>query len=141
MKASRCLVLLAVLFLCAASGLAANVSGSWTGQFASDMNPSNVHKFVLDLKLDGSKLTGTMGFCKQDCTNPMGKVALEDGKFGGDTISFGIDTDAKDIPHIDFQGTASGDSINFIVTGKAPDCGGAECRIGQGSAMRTNPHQ
>lgn len=137
MKTPRCLALLAVLFVCAASALAAAVTGSWTGQFASDANPTNVHKYVLDLKVDGAKLNGTMGFCKQDCSNPMGKGALEDGKVDGDTISFGMDTDAKEVPHIDFQGTVSGDSINFVVTGKTADCGGAECRIGQGSATRT----
>jgi hypothetical protein len=137
MKASRCLAFLAVLFLCAASALAADVSGSWTGQFAPDMNPSNVHKFVLDLKVDGAKITGTMSFCRQDCSNPTGKVALQDGKTDGDRISFAIDTDAQDVPHIDFQGTVTGDSIQFIVSGKVPNCApGTSCQIGQGSATR-----
>lgn len=142
MKVSRCLAFLAVLFLCAGSALAADVSGSWTGQFAPDMNPSNVHKFVLDLKADGAKLTGTMTFCRGDCSNPMGKVALENGKVDGDTISFGIDTDARDVPHIDFQGTVTGDSITFVVSGKAPNCASdASCQIGRGSATRTaSPH-
>jgi len=141
MKTSRFAASLLILFLCAASVLAADVTGSWAGQFASDMNPTNAHKFVLDLKTDGARLTGTMGFCRQDCTNPMGKVALQDGKVDGSTISFGIDTDAKDVPHIDFRGTVSGDSISFVVMGKAPDCGGAECKIGEGSATRsTSPH-
>jgi hypothetical protein len=77
------------------------------------MNPQNVHYFVLDLKADGAKLMGTMGFCKSDCGTPAGKLMIEDGK-------------------------VDGDSIQFVVSGKAPDCGGFECQIGQGSAIRTN---
>ena len=142
MKPSHCLAFLAVLFLCAASALAADVGGTWTGQFAPDMNPSNVHKFMLNLKAEGDKLTGTMVFCRGDCSNPMGKVAIENGKVNGDAISFGIDTDAQDVPHIDFQGTVTGDSITFVVSGKAPNCApDTSCQIGQGSATRTtSPH-
>lgn len=143
MKTSRfVIVVVAIFFACAVSAFATDVTGAWTGQFAPDMNPSNAHKFVLDLKVDGTKLSGTMGFCRQDCTNPTGKVVLQNGRVDGDVISFGIDTDAQDVPHIDFQGTVTGNSINFIVSGKAPNCApDTSCQIGQGSATRsTSPH-
>ena len=133
------MILSAIFALSAVSLFAADVDGSWNGQFAPSMNPANVHKFILELKADGGKLTGTMAFCHPDCSNPTGTLAIEDGKIDGDTISFGIDTEAQDVPHIDFQGTVNGASISFIVSGKAPNCAnGSGCQIGTGSATRTN---
>lgn len=136
MKPLSCLTVVLVLAICAAPSLAADTNGRWTGSFAPDMNPQNIHYFVLDLKADGAKLAGTMGFCKSDCGTPLGTLPIKDGKIDGDTISFGIDTDAKDVPHIDFQGTITGDSIQFVVSGKAPDCPESSCKIGRGSATR-----
>ncbi len=52
---------LACVGLCAASALAADISGTRTGSFARSMNPGNVHYFVLDLKGDGTKLISTVG--------------------------------------------------------------------------------
>lgn len=133
---SSWVVLVVALALSAGALFAADISGLWTGSFAPGMNPQNVHPFLLNLKVDGPKLTGTMTFCKGDCSHPMGALAIEDGKVDGDTISFDIQTDATDVPHIDFQGTITDDSIQFVVSGKAPGCGGSECQIGQGSATR-----
>lgn len=134
MKPISRLIVVLVLAICAAPSFAADANGTWVGSFAPDMNPQNVHYFVLELKPDGAKLTGTMGFCKSDCGTPTGTLPIQNGKIDGNTISFGIDTDAKDVPHIDFQGTMSGDSFQFVVSGKTPDCPESSCKMGEGSA-------
>lgn len=136
MKLFSSLIVLLALVTCAAPALAADITGSWTGSFTAGMNPQNVHYFVLDLKADATKLTGTMGFCKGSCGTPMGAIPIQDGKVDGDTISFGIETDAKDVPHIDFQGKVTGDSIQFVLSGKPADCPESSCKIGEGSATR-----
>jgi hypothetical protein len=136
------LVCALVAFASLAGGLAAaGLSGTWSGSFSPAMNPQNIHRFILDLNADGAKLTGTMRFCQSDCSHTNGSIAIQDGKIEGDTILFGIDTDAKDVPHLDFRGTVTGDSIKFAVSGKAPDCDTSECQIGEGSATRTPPAQ
>jgi hypothetical protein len=138
MKIRGVFTLLALLVIFAGPSFAAGVDGTWVGQFAPDMNLSNSHPFVLDLKTDGSALTGTMWFCHPDCTQaPTGKVTIENGKVDGEKISFTIMTDASDVPQIDFQGMVEGDSISFVLSGKAPNCSTASCPIGHGSASRS----
>jgi len=88
------------------------------------------------MRSGGPVVRGTMIFCEGDCKTEKGRAPIQKGRIDGDTISFGIDTDAKDVPHIDFQGTITGDSIQFVVSGKAPDCSESSCKIGEGSATR-----
>jgi hypothetical protein len=124
------------LFLLAAistSLLAADVTGKWSGQFKLDIRET-VHPFTLDLKPDGSRLTGT--WCFVNCDAGGVKTDILDGTIDGDTISFGIPTDESDLPRLDFHGTVDGDTIKFDVTGTAIDCHEANCITGEGSATR-----
>ena len=89
--------------------------------------------FVMDLKLDGSALTGT--FCFRDCS--ANKQPIQNAKIAGDVISFSIVTDTRDVPQFDFQGTINGDEIKFVITGKAEQCGGSSCQIGTAAVTRT----
>ena len=57
-------------------------------------------------KVDGDKLTGTM-------TGPQGEVALQEGKFSGDQISF---TTTGGNAKILFQGTVAGNEIKMTRT-------------------------
>ena len=135
MKRVSRVVALFVFAACAASSFAADANGTWVGQFTFGMNPT-VHDFHLVLRSGGPVLVGTMIFCKGDCSAEVGRAPIKNGKIDGDTISFGIDTDAKDVPHIDFQGTVTGDSVQFVLSGKPADCPESSCKIGEGSATR-----
>jgi hypothetical protein len=110
---------------------AADASGKWTGQMVIGMDAKTI-PFVMDLKLDGSTLTGT--FCFRDCTG--NKQPIQNAKIVGDVVSFSIVTDTSDVPQFDFQGTISGDEIKFIIIGNAEQCGGSSCQIGTASATR-----
>ncbi|MGH9572156.1 MAG: hypothetical protein ACRD40_01310 [Candidatus Acidiferrales bacterium] len=135
MKPLSRLIILLILTICAAPSFAADANGTWVGQFTLGMNPT-VHPFHLVMRSGGPVLRGTMIFCDGNCKTEKGRAPIEDGKIDGYTISFGTDTDAKDVPHIDFQGTVTGDSIQFVVSGKSPDCPESSCKIGRGSATR-----
>ncbi len=111
---------------------AADITGKWTGQMVIGMDAKTI-PFVMDLKLDGSTLTGT--FCFRDCTG--NKQPLQNAKIAGDAISFSIVTGTSDVPQFDFQGTISGDEVKFIISGKAEQCGGSSCQIGTASVTRT----
>jgi hypothetical protein len=110
-----------------------DISGSWSGQIVFRAN-SQLHPIGLNLKADGAKLTGT--FCMNRCGSPNADIAIQNGKIDGDTISFHVALDAPDLPSMDVQGTAKGDTITLAVT-NAPECGGSSCQIGEGSATRT----
>lgn len=114
---------------------AGDVSGTWQGQLVLGQ-AKNVNPIVLSFKQDGQSLTGTISFCKGDCSTIGGSVAIENGKANGDSISFSFPTDAKDVPRMDLQGTVKDDSIEFVVNSNAPDCMAASCQIGTGMATR-----
>jgi hypothetical protein len=122
-----------LLLLCSLSTplSAADVTGRWTGQVVLGTAGKTI-PFVLNLKLDGSALTGT--FCFRDCGQDTQQI--RDAKINGDAISFSVVTDASDLPRIDFQGTISGDAIKFALNGSPSDCPMASCQVGDGTATR-----
>jgi len=94
-----CLMIIAL----AATALAADVAGKWTGQMPS-RGETVAATFVFNV--EGGKLTGTV-------SGPQGDVALQDGKVAGDKISFSMTGgNAK----ILFEGTVAGDEIKMTRT-------------------------
>jgi hypothetical protein len=91
------------IIMLAASMVAADLSGKWTGQVPA-RGEAVAATFVF--KVEGDKLTGTM-------TGPQGDVALQEGKVSGDKISFSTPGgNAK----ILFTGTVAGDEIKMTRT-------------------------
>ncbi len=111
--------------------LAADITGKWAGDMVLGPMGKTI-PFVLDLKLDGSALSGA--FCFRDCAQ--NKQPLLDAKIQGDIISFGVMTDTADVPRIDFRGAVTGDTLTFILSGSPDQCGGNKCEVGTGSAAR-----
>ena len=125
-----CLLLLAGI---SAPASAEGVSGKWNRQFQLDINGQTL-SFVLELKADGGKLTGT--FCTATCGATDQKSDILDGKVDGNDSSFGYPTGFPDLPRLNFKGVVSGDASKFDVTGTAADCPSPNCITGEGSATR-----
>ena len=94
----------AILALClAVSAFGADVTGKWK---ASAQSPDGQEmQIVFNLKLDGSKVTGTV-------QGPMGETAISEGKLDGDAISFNVEMNDMKIVH---KGTVSGDEMKLKV--------------------------
>jgi hypothetical protein len=131
----RVVAVVVMLGVVAIPGWAGDVNGAWTGQLVTGQ-VHNAHAMLLNLKAEGAVLTGTIAFCKGDCTSTGKAIPIENGKVGGDTISFSFPTGAPDVPQMDLQGTVNGDSIQFVVSGNAQDCMSDACQIGTGTATR-----
>ena len=130
--ASASALALLLLFAFATPLSAADASGHWTGQITLGASTTTV-PFVLDLKVDGTTLTGTI--CLRDCTADKPQ-SFQNAKIDGDSISFSIAAAGTDPPELNFYGFISGDAISFIISGKAPQCLGFSCEVGEGSASR-----
>jgi hypothetical protein len=132
MKIFTSAIVLLLLCSLSTSVLAADITGKWTGQMVLGVAAHTI-PFTLDLKLDGSALTGTI--CAGDCSD--GKLQpILNPKIDGENISFDVATDDPGLPKIDFQGTVSGNAIKFVLSGSPPDCDGPVCKVGTGSATR-----
>jgi hypothetical protein len=85
------------LVMISANLTAGDVSGKWVG----DVNTPDGQTISLTFtfKLDGNKVTGTVG-------GPMGDMEIAEGKMDGDTLSFGLNVDA------------GGQQLSFKCTGK-----------------------
>ena len=83
--------LFATAALCAifaASALAADISGNWSGNLQAGSDPIAL---TFTFKQDGEKLTGTV-------TGPQGVMPLSEGKVAGDKISFFVMADINGAP-------------------------------------------
>jgi hypothetical protein len=95
----RTLLLMALFAVCA---LATDVTGSWKGTIET---PNGTRDVTMNLKADGSKLTGTV-------SGRQGDVEIQDGKVDGDNISFSfVRGDFK----MEYKGKVSGDQIKFDI--------------------------
>jgi hypothetical protein len=83
---------------------AADINGRWEGTLSG---PGGDFQIAFNFKVDGTKLTGTVG-------SPMGEVPIDEGKVEGDHISFKTHFDDSAINH---EGTVSGDTIQLKVEG------------------------
>ena len=92
----------------AAAALAADVTGTWTAEFDTQIG---VQKYVFTFKVDGEKLTG------EAVAERMGEkstVTLEAGTVKGDRIAFTepLGFQGQKVP-ITYTGTIVGDEIKF----------------------------
>ena len=92
----------------AAAALAADVAGTWTAEFDTQIG---IQKYVFTFKVDGEKLTG------EAAAERMGEkstVALTGGTVKGDQIAFTepLNFQGQDVP-ITYTGTIAGDEIKF----------------------------
>lgn len=98
------LALVASLCLTVAA-MAADVTGKWAAEMAGQ--GGNTQKITIDLKQDGTKVTGSI-------TNPRGETPITDGKVDGDTITFSQHMERNgQAMDIAYTGKIDGDSIKF----------------------------
>jgi len=102
MKSFSILALLAV-FSCAL--FAADVAGVWK---ASMETPNGTMENTFTFKVDGAKLTGTIGM------GEMGESPISEGKVDGDNISFSMVRDMGGNEfRINYKGKVTGDTIKM----------------------------
>lgn len=100
----------AILFIALATvtTFAADIAGKWK----TTMTTPNGDKRegTLDLKVDGNKLTGTMGGAR-------GTVEIQDGKVDGDKISFVVVRKFQDNEmKLPYTGVVTGDDMKLTVS-------------------------
>lgn len=105
----RSMVALGLVLAFAGFARAADVSGTWTAEFDSQIG---VQKYVYTFKVEGEKLTG------EAVAERMGQkesaVALKDGTVKGDQIAFTepLNFQGQEVS-ITYTGTIAGDEIKF----------------------------
>ena len=97
----------ALMLLFAAVALAADVSGTWTASFDTQVGQQN---YTYTFKVDGGKLTGT-------AKSNLGEGTITDGNVNGDDITFTENLDYQGMQlMIPYKGKISGDEIKFTRT-------------------------
>ena len=104
--------------LTAASALAADVTGTWTGKMAGPNGDDMQISFTF--KQDGAVLTGTVN-------GPMGDpMAISAGKVDGDKIFFDVSFNGMIIHH---EGVITGDTIKLTTKSDSGDFPGMEMTL------------
>ena len=99
---------LCLLALTAAGLLAADATGTWTGNMTvSDSNGERTRPAHLVLKQEGTKLTGTA------CPDAGEQHPIENGKAENDTLTFEVPTGSTSMK---FSLKLEGDSIKGTIT-------------------------
>ena len=95
------------LLLAAAVALAADVSGTWTASFDTQVGQQN---YTYVFKVDGNKLTGT-------AKSNLGEGTITNGTVNGDDIAFTENLNYQGMElMIAYRGKISGDEIKFTRT-------------------------
>ena len=94
-----------MMFALAASLVAADLNGKWTGVLKSQNGDLDT---TIVLKVDGEKCTGTV-------TNMYGEEQITEGSLKGDQINFTIIAGGGQFKLI-YKGKVEGDEIRFKVT-------------------------
>ena len=81
MQAHRIIGLAVVLCFLAVAAYAADPTGKWTAQVPG--RDGTMREMTFTFKVDGEKLTGTIGSAR-------GEMEISDGKVSGDEISFSV---------------------------------------------------
>lgn len=106
----RLLLLCTILALVATVAFAADISGKWTAETTTQRGTQTT---TFDFKVDGNKLTGTVGGGRG---NP---VEIADGKIDGDNVSFTVTRTmgggGQSFKQT-YTGKVSGNEIKFTVT-------------------------
>jgi opacity protein-like surface antigen len=103
----RTIVLLGSLILLGAAALAADVTGTWKGQF--DFSGTAV-PLTFDLKASGETLTGTITGL------PSGVAEIHDGKIQGAVVTFSALTEYQGSPiKLVYRGEIAGNEIKLTM--------------------------
>jgi hypothetical protein len=102
----RWFFLLAAWMAWALTAYAADATGTWKGSIKTIVGDAEC---IINLKTDGEKISGTI---KMDVFD----AEIENGKLNADKVSFVV---RMDFGTLIYEGTLSGDELNFIVS--APD--------------------
>jgi hypothetical protein len=107
-----------MLALGAATAFAADLTGTWTGDFAV-ANGDSYH-VSLTLKQDGEKLTGTVSGAQ------IGQLEIFDGKADGDTLTFSVMYSGMTIK---CDGAISGDQMKLTSKADSEGFPGGEATL------------
>jgi hypothetical protein len=100
-------ILAALALLVSAVAFAADVSGTWTASFDTQVGQQN---YTYTFKVDGGKLTGT-------AKSNLGESQITNGTVTGDDITFTENLNYQGMPfQIVYKGKISGDEIKFTRT-------------------------
>jgi opacity protein-like surface antigen len=103
----RFLACAVILIALAAVAAAADVTGTWTASFDTQVGPQS---YTYTFKVTGGKLTGT-------AKSNLGEGTLENGIVNGDDISFVENLNYQGMQlQIPYKGKISGDEIKFTRT-------------------------
>jgi hypothetical protein len=104
----RILTALALLAMLALTLSAADVTGKWQAEMKTP--DGDVRTSTFTFKVDGEKLTGTVGSARGD-------AAITEGKVSGDTISFAVVRDfGGGEMKIEYTGKVAGNEIQMKMT-------------------------
>ncbi|MGA9070718.1 MAG: hypothetical protein WB424_10715 [Terracidiphilus sp.] len=119
MKTLLCIcAALLVTFGTATAFAATDVSGTWTGKMAGPNGDG--FQITFTFKVDGTKLTGTVG-------GPMGDpMEITEGKIDGDKLSFNVSFNGMTIKH---EGVVTGDTIKLTTKAESGDFPGGEMTL------------
>jgi opacity protein-like surface antigen len=109
MTKKRILLSAVILAAMAAAAFAADVTGTWTASFDTQVG---VQKYTYTFKVAGNKLTG-----KAKSELAMTETEITEGTVNGDDISFVENLNYQDMPlKIVYKGKIAGDEIKFTRT-------------------------
>lgn len=121
------------MLMTAATALAADVTGTWTG---SAQSPNGDFALTFTFKQDGANLTGTV-------QGPQGDpIAISNGKVDGDKFTFDVSFNGMTIHH---DCTVDGDTIKMSTKSDSADFPGMQLTLKKakdaGTAPATPPAQ
>jgi len=109
MTKQRILLSAVIVAAMAAALLAADVTGTWTASFDTQVG---VQKYTYTFKVDGNKLTG-----KAKSELAMTETDIVEGTVNGDDISFVENLNFQDMPlRIVYKGKIAGDELKLTRT-------------------------
>jgi hypothetical protein len=112
----KLLVTVFALVLSAATALAADVTGKWSGEMKTP--DGNAFPISYSLKQDGMKVTGTT-------EGPGGTIEIQDGKVDGEKVTFSINFEGGNGPmKITFTGTLTGEELTMSMGMEGGPAGG-----------------
>lgn len=112
----RLLFVTTILLVLALGVFAADVTGKWTYEMAGRQG-GNPRPVTLDLKSDGSKLTGTVSGMGRGGGGGAAAMEIQNGKVDGSNVSFETKMEFNGNTRITkYEGSLSGDELKLKVT-------------------------
>ena len=137
MKKLLCICAALMMAFGALTAHAADVTGSWNGEFKGP--DGNGFQITFTFKQDGTALTGTVA-------GPQGDpIAISDGKVDGDKISFKVSFNGMTISHEgsltkSADGTVNGDEIKLTSKADSGDFPGGEMTLTRAKIPASGSH-